>query len=90
VCFYGVFVRFSTRGVQKHHKKLFGGSPCRKLFAKNKTVEGIFRLLPFFPFGFFIAFLAVASLHDELENTINTLSKIRPESLKKKKKEVGR
>jgi hypothetical protein len=33
--FNGVFVRFSTRGVQKHHNQLFGGSPCQKLFAKK-------------------------------------------------------
>jgi hypothetical protein len=32
--FNGVFVRFSTRGVQKHHQKLFGGSPCQRLLAE--------------------------------------------------------
>jgi hypothetical protein len=28
-------VRFSTRGVQKHLKKLFGGSPFQKLLAEK-------------------------------------------------------
>jgi hypothetical protein len=48
--FDGVFVRFSTRGVQKRHKNLFGGSPCQKLFAKK--VEGENFPLDF-PFDFF-------------------------------------
>jgi hypothetical protein len=33
--FYGVFVRFSTRGVQKHHKKLFGENLCQNLLAEK-------------------------------------------------------
>jgi hypothetical protein len=33
--FNGVFVRFSTRGVQNHHKELRWGSPCQKQFAKK-------------------------------------------------------
>jgi hypothetical protein len=28
-------VRFSTRGVQKHHKKLFGKNTCQKLLAEK-------------------------------------------------------
>jgi hypothetical protein len=28
-------VRFSTRGVQKHHKKLFGENTCQKLLAEK-------------------------------------------------------
>jgi hypothetical protein len=36
--FYGVFVRFSTRGVQKHHKKLFGESTCQKLLAEKGEI----------------------------------------------------
>jgi hypothetical protein len=36
---YGVFVRFSTRGVQKHHKTLFGGNTCQKLLAEKEKVE---------------------------------------------------
>jgi hypothetical protein len=32
---YGVFVRFSTRGVQKHHKKRFGENPCQNLLAEK-------------------------------------------------------
>jgi hypothetical protein len=33
--FYGVFVRFSTRGVKERHKKLLGESPCQKPFGQN-------------------------------------------------------
>jgi hypothetical protein len=60
---YGVFVRFSTRGVQKHHKKLFGGSPCQKPLAEKVEKKN------FLPVVFshqicFIAFLAV-SLHED-------------------------
>jgi hypothetical protein len=40
-------VRFSTRGVQKHHKKLFGESPCQTLLA-----EKVERKKNFFPFVF--------------------------------------
>jgi hypothetical protein len=54
-------VRFSTRGVQKHHRKLFGENPRQKLLAEK--VE-IFFPLSSFPIDFFIAFLAV-SLHEE-------------------------
>jgi hypothetical protein len=71
-------VRFSTRGVQKHHQKLFGGSLCQKPLAEK--VEG--KKIPFV-FShriFFIAFLAV-SLHEEPKNTIKMFSKIRPENL---------
>jgi hypothetical protein len=35
----GVFVRFTTRGVQKRHKNLSGGSPCQKLLAKKAEGE---------------------------------------------------
>jgi hypothetical protein len=52
----GVFVRFSTRGIQKHHKK--------KLLGKRPPS------LSFFPLRFcFVVFLAV-SLHEELKNAI--------------------
>jgi hypothetical protein len=52
-----------TRGVQKHHKKLFGESPCQEPVAKK--VEGIIFLPVVFSHRFFvIAFLAV-SLHEE-------------------------
>jgi hypothetical protein len=40
--FYGVFVRFSTRGVQKHHKKLFGESPCQKPLAEKVEKKTLF------------------------------------------------
>ena len=35
---HGVFGRFSTRGVQKHHKKLFGGNTCQKLLAEKVEI----------------------------------------------------
>jgi hypothetical protein len=45
---HGVFVRFSTRGVQKHHKKRFGGSPCQKLLAEKVEKKKLFscRIFP--------------------------------------------
>jgi hypothetical protein len=78
-------VRFSTRGVQKHHKTLFWGNTCQKLLA-----EKVERKKNFFPFVFshrffFIAFLAV-SLHEEPKNTIKIFSQIRPENPKKPQK----
>jgi hypothetical protein len=82
--FYGVFVRFSTRGVQKHHKKLFGESPVKN-FGPKKLRENKLFFLRLFPSIFFIAFLAV-SLHEEPKNTIKIFSKIRPENLKKTQK----
>jgi hypothetical protein len=33
------FVRFSTRGVQKHHKKLFGENPCQKHEEPKNTTQ---------------------------------------------------
>jgi hypothetical protein len=41
-------VRFSTRGVQKHHKTLFGGSTCQKLLAEKVEEKKLFsfRLFP--------------------------------------------
>jgi hypothetical protein len=78
------FVRFSTRGVQKHHKTLFGGNTCQKLLAEK--VEDFFFPLSSFPIEFsFIAFLAV-SLREEPKNTIKIFSQIRPENLKKSQK----
>jgi hypothetical protein len=83
--FYGVFVRFSTRGVQssKTPQEAF---PCQKLFAKKvekKTIPVVF------PLRFFgIAVLAV-SLHEELKHTIQIFSKITPEKLKNNPKKAG-
>jgi hypothetical protein len=82
-------VRFSTRGVQKHHKKCFGGSPCQKLLAEKVEGDKKTFFLSSFPFDFFIAFLAV-SLHEELKNIIKIFSKTRPENLKKSQEKVGR
>jgi hypothetical protein len=84
-------VRFSTRGVQKHHKKLFGENLCQKLLAEKVEKKNFF-LSPFV-FShriFFIAFLAVSLGHEEPKNTIKILSKIRPENLKKSQEKVGR
>jgi hypothetical protein len=86
---FGVFVRFSTRGVQKHHKNLFGESPCQKLLAEKVEKKNLFSFRLFPSIFFLIAFLAV-SLHDEPKNTIKIFSKIRPENLKKISKKVGR
>jgi hypothetical protein len=81
-------VRFSTRGVQKHHKTLFGGNTCQKLLAEKVEEKKLFSFR-LFPSIFFIAFLAV-SLHEEPKNTIKIFSQIRPENLKKSQKKVGR
>jgi hypothetical protein len=83
---HGVFVRFSTRGVQKHYKKLFGESPCQKLLAEKVEEKKSFSCR-LFPSIFFIAFLAV-SLHEEPKNTIKIFSKIKPENRKKSQKKV--
>jgi hypothetical protein len=89
VFFNGVFVRFSTRGVQKHHTKLFWGSPCRKLFAKKVEKKNFVPVVCRFSFSFFLtAFLAV-SLHDELKNTTKMCSKTRPENLTKKPQKIS-
>jgi hypothetical protein len=56
-------VRFSTRGVQKHHKKLFGENLCQKLLAEKVEEKQTFFLSSFPIERIFIAFLAV-SLHD--------------------------
>jgi hypothetical protein len=82
--FPSVFVRFSTKGVKNHRKKLFGENTCQKLLAEKVEKKN------FFPFVFshrfsFIAFLAV-SLHEEPKNTTKTFTKIRPENLKKSQK----
>jgi hypothetical protein len=89
ILFYGVFVRFSTRGVQKHHKKLFGENPCQKLLAEKVEEKKNFFPVVFSHQFFFIVFLAV-SLHDEPKTTIKIFSKIRPEISKNLKKKVGR
>jgi hypothetical protein len=47
------FCAFLNKGVQKHHKKLFGGSPCQKLLAKK--MRGGKTSLSFLSFDFFIA-----------------------------------
>jgi hypothetical protein len=83
-------VRFSTRGVPKHQKKLFGENLCQKLLAEKVERKKTF-FLSSFPIVFFITFLAV-SLHEEPKNTIKIFSKIRLENLKnlqKKGREVG-
>jgi hypothetical protein len=71
-------VRFSTRGVQKHHKNFL--RKIQKLLAEK--VEIFFFSCRLFPSIFVNAFSAV-SLHEEPKNTIKIFSKIRPENLKK-------
>jgi hypothetical protein len=81
-------VRFSTRGVQKHHKNFFGKIHVKNFWPKKLREKKLFSCR-LFPSIFFIAFLAV-SLHEEPKNTIQIFSKIRPENLKKSQKKVGR
>jgi hypothetical protein len=59
-----VFVRFSTRGVQKHHKNFFGEVHVKNLLPKK--VKGEFFLPVVFFLRFFTRFFAV-SLHEELK-----------------------
>jgi hypothetical protein len=77
-------MRFSTRGVQKHHKTNFGENPCQKLLAEKVEKKKLFSFR-LFPSIFLSRFLAV-SLHEEPKNTIKIFSKIRPENLKKSQK----
>jgi hypothetical protein len=84
ICFNGVFVRFSTRGVFKPPSKNLGGNPCQKLLAEKVEILFSCRV---FPSISFIAFLAV-SLHEEPKN-IQIFSKIRPGNLKKSQTKVG-
>jgi hypothetical protein len=81
------FVRFSARGVQKHHKTKFGRSLCQKLLQKNPG-GGAF-LLQIFPSVFFIAFLAV-SLRGVFKNTTNIFSENSPENLKNLSRKKGK
>jgi hypothetical protein len=72
---FGVFVRFVTRGVQKHQKGLLGGSSCQKPFAKTTEGKQIKNFSPVvfsvFPSTFFLSrFWPLAVfLHEELKNT---------------------
>jgi hypothetical protein len=81
-------VRFSTRGVQKHHKKLFGENLCQKLLAEKVEKKKTF-FLSSFPIEFFLSrfwpFLYMSN-NEEPKNTIKIFSKIRPENLKKSQK----
>jgi hypothetical protein len=77
-------VRFSTRGVQKHHKNFFGKVHVKNFWPKKVEKKNLFPVVFSHRF-FFIAFLTV-SLHEEPKNTIKIFSKIRPENLKKPQK----
>jgi hypothetical protein len=83
--FYGVFVRFSTRRVQKHHKKLFGKVHVKNFWPKKLRKKKLVSCR-LFPSIFLIAFLAV-SLHEEPKNTIKIFSKIRPKKKKNRRVE---
>jgi hypothetical protein len=79
-------VRFSTRGVQKHHKQILGKIYVKNFWPKKLREKNLFPFVFSHRF-FFIAFLAV-SLHEEPKNTIKIFPKIRPENLKKSQKKV--
>jgi len=74
----------SQHGEFKNTTKTFWGKSMSKTFCPKSWEKKTF-FLSFFPSIFLIAFLAV-SLHEELKNTIQTFSKIRPENLKKSQK----
>jgi hypothetical protein len=69
--------RFSTRGVEKHHKNFL-----KEVHVKNFLREKNFFLS--FSVDFFVVFLAVSL--QELKNTIDIFSEIRPENPKKSQK----
>jgi hypothetical protein len=81
-------VRFSTRGVQKHHKKLFGENPCQKLLAE-KVERFFFFFLSSFPVDFFLSrfwpFLCMRS-----SKTPQKLFGENPKKLREKKKKSFR
>jgi hypothetical protein len=62
-----------------------GESPCQQLFARHLRGKNTF-CLSFFSFDFFNRVFLAVSLHDELKNTIQIFSKIRPKNLKKSQK----
>jgi hypothetical protein len=77
---WGIYVRFSTRGVQKHHDMFLGEAhvKCQRLLAEKverKKKKSCFHFHVAFPHRFFfIAFLAV-SLHEEPKKTDLKISK---------------
>jgi hypothetical protein len=82
--FYGVFVRFSKRGVKNTINTNLGKIHVKSFWPKK------LRKKPFFLSSlshrlFLSRFLAV-SLHEEPKNTIQMFSKIGPENLKKSQK----
>jgi hypothetical protein len=80
--FNGVFVRFSTRGVQKHTKKLLEKIHVKSFWPKKlRPKKNLF--LSSFPVDFLSRFLAV-SLHEELKNTTKTFWR-KSEKVKRKK-----
>jgi hypothetical protein len=81
-----VFVRSSTRGVQKRHKKFLGKAHVKNFWPKKLREKGkkLFSCR-LFPTGFFIAFLAV-SLHEEPKNTTKLFSVFQKNQTKKSQK----
>jgi hypothetical protein len=65
--FCGVFGAFLNKGSKKTPQKLFGESPCQKLFTKKIKKKNFFPVVFFLRFVL-IAFLAV-SMNGELKNT---------------------
>jgi hypothetical protein len=82
----GVFVRFSTRGVQKHHKNFLGKIHVKNFWPKKLRKTFFLAFFGRFSSGFFLSRFLAVSLHEEPKNTIKTFSKIRPENLKKSQK----
>jgi hypothetical protein len=68
---------FLSKGISKTRYKVFGKSPCQKLFYKKVEREKT-SLLSFYPFDFFKSRFLAVSLHEELKHT----TKIRPEIIK--------
>jgi hypothetical protein len=89
--FYGVFVRFSTRGVQKHqhHKSLWGKAHVKNFLPKTKKIEEKNHFVSFFPFSFLSRFLALF-LCMRSSKTPHIYFKAGPEGLKKNSKKGRR
>jgi hypothetical protein len=85
--FYGVFVRFSTRGVQKYHKNVlvFGENPSQKLLAEKVEKK---KMLSSFPINFFLSRFFAVFLHEEPKNTTKIFSKTRGLPKKRKRKQA--
>jgi hypothetical protein len=66
--------------------KTFWGKSMSNTFHKKVEVEKKLFSCRFFPSIFYRVFFWAVSLHEELKNTTQIFSKIRPENLKKSQK----